>query len=287
MSKTLNDPELVDWVKPNFSTTTKKDVVVASICLMGALQKYYGYDVQVGCGLPSVTLLGEKEDWMKLLQRIEFIPRLGSKPTIFHSLLKPVLKNFVRSFDEPTGEEVLSFWGRIAKHVRNGSGPKYLSGWLTAFCFWGSKGELLWKNAHLPVETEQSFHAGTYAGCNLDGILYHRLDDKKIPLGFISVPVRVNESGLISKCTLVAGSVGVTAASSGEPMDTSVLVNLKPDREYWKLKEPQMMTEKGAVGFDCLQPVSGWWMYENLTPKESEIKMEERREHFEKLKGKF
>lgn len=90
-------------MKPNFSTTTKKDVVVASICLMGALQKYYGYDVQVGCGLPSVTLLGEKEDWMKLLQRIEFIPRLGSKPTIFHSLLKPVLKNFVRSFDEPTG----------------------------------------------------------------------------------------------------------------------------------------------------------------------------------------
>jgi hypothetical protein len=73
METHLNDPELLPWIMPDFTTTTKDDEVVASILMMGAMQKYFSYGVRLSCGLPSVTLLGEHEDWEKILARLEKI----------------------------------------------------------------------------------------------------------------------------------------------------------------------------------------------------------------------
>ena len=56
------DPELKDWILPDFSTTTDNDKSVAAIVMMGTLQKYFKYELSGGCGLPSVTLLREKSD---------------------------------------------------------------------------------------------------------------------------------------------------------------------------------------------------------------------------------
>lgn len=64
LSKNVNDPELHPWIMPAFSTTTDQDRVVASVMMMGALQKYFSYGMGILCALPSVTLLGEKCDWV-------------------------------------------------------------------------------------------------------------------------------------------------------------------------------------------------------------------------------
>jgi len=122
---------------PAFSTTTANDIVVASILLMGATQKYFVFHCVLRCGIPSVTLLGEKRDWEKILRRLEKLKTFGEEPTQFYTLLKPVVKRLIQGFEDPTSDEVISFWQRIAHYTEGGSGPSYYSGWITAFCFLG------------------------------------------------------------------------------------------------------------------------------------------------------
>lgn len=39
----IKDPELREWVTPNFTTTTDNNKSVAAIVMMGTLQKYFDY----------------------------------------------------------------------------------------------------------------------------------------------------------------------------------------------------------------------------------------------------
>ena len=63
LEKNVVDPEMREWIMPTFTTTTENDKVVASILMMGAMQSYFTYKCTMRCGLPSVTLLGERTDW--------------------------------------------------------------------------------------------------------------------------------------------------------------------------------------------------------------------------------
>jgi hypothetical protein len=57
---------------PAFSTTTSHDTDVASIVMMASMQKYFSYySCAFICGIPSVTLLGEKADYELILRRLE------------------------------------------------------------------------------------------------------------------------------------------------------------------------------------------------------------------------
>jgi hypothetical protein len=222
IKENLVDPSFGEWVMPDFTTTTDIDKTAAAILMMGAMQEYFSYGFSLFCGLPSVTLLGDKSDWDKLLTRIELLPKLGQEPDQWYRLLKPVLTRFVRTFDSPESSEIKDFWQNIAHHHNGGSGPTYLSGWITAFCFWDWKGGCLFRphcGAHLTV---------------LDGVQYHRVDTDDVPPGSVSVPVKLNDNGNKYDTIMVAGSVGIKATSSRG-----------------------MLT-----GLDTVQPESGWWMYE-------------------------
>lgn len=143
MANHLNDPGLLPWIMPDFTTTTNNDKVVASVLMMGAMEKYFSYIVRLSCGLPSVTLRCEREDYVKLITRLEKIRRLGSEAVQFATLLKPVLNSFVASFDTPSSDTVLSFWNKIVPKT-GGSATPILSGWITAFCFWAFNGKSLY-----------------------------------------------------------------------------------------------------------------------------------------------
>jgi hypothetical protein len=62
---------------PDFTTSTRNDEVVASIIIIGSMQKYFGYTYCIACGIPSVTLLGEKADYEKLLLKIKKLSSFG------------------------------------------------------------------------------------------------------------------------------------------------------------------------------------------------------------------
>ncbi|KAI1412124.1 hypothetical protein F5Y13DRAFT_47664 [Hypoxylon sp. FL1857] len=243
------DPNLRKWIMPDFTTTTHTDTVTAAVLMMGTMQKYFSYTMALTCGIPSVTLLGEKEDWIKIRDRLDFLPQLGEEPEQFARLLRAVLGYFIRSFEQPTAPEIRSFWARIADES-GGSGPYYLSGWITAFCFWTAEGECLYKPPEGPVVTNTFGHRNP--GCDLDGVLFHRVNTEDIPNSFVSVPVTVDDNGKEYRTRMVAGSVGIEVTSSGEPLEP------KPRRgDQIGAAETAEMT-----GLDSLQPVSGWWMYE-------------------------
>jgi hypothetical protein len=68
MEEHIHDPILKDWILPAFSTTTKHDQAIASIVTMSMMQKYFSYHGEETCGIPSVTLDGQKEDWEKIIE---------------------------------------------------------------------------------------------------------------------------------------------------------------------------------------------------------------------------
>jgi len=128
IEENIVDPTLRQWFMPAFTTTTKSDQATASIIMMSAMQKYFHYTCGVLCGLPSVTLLGQKRDWEEILARAERLKTFGEEPAMLYGLLKPVLTKFVETFDDPNSDDIRDFWQRIAHYSGGGSGPTYLSG---------------------------------------------------------------------------------------------------------------------------------------------------------------
>lgn len=230
------DPELRRWMMPAFTTTTKNDVVIASILLMGATQKYFDFMCILSCGLPSVTLLGNKGDWEIILARLEKLKEYGEEPTQFYNLLKPVVSRFVKSFENPTSGDTITFWQRIAHHNSGGSGPSYYSGWITAFCFWDSDGKSMYRPRRYANRIDWNGRRAWNRKheLKLDDAVYHWIESSDVPAGYTSVPVKVNDNGYKFQATMIAGSVGTRFISS----------------------------QGVGHGLDTIQPESGWWMFE-------------------------
>jgi Domain of unknown function (DUF4419) len=171
------------------------------------------------CGLPSVTLDGERSDWVNLLNRIEKLDSFGEEPKAWAALLRPILSRFVSSFD---GRPDLDFWGKICHYTSGGSGPSYLSGWITAFAVWSPKGK--WQG---PIDTPHRGlrlfpkrlpkPEGTYR-LRLDGAKYGVLDTQKVPAAYCEVDVELNDNGSMFDCMMVSGLVGQSIG--GEKNDT-------------------------------------------------------------------
>ncbi|KAK0709335.1 hypothetical protein B0T26DRAFT_652665 [Lasiosphaeria miniovina] len=141
------DKDLQAWIMPSFSTTTEIDAVVCSAIVMGAMKHYFKYRFQVLCGIPSVTLLGDVADWEAILARLPKLASFGpAHPHLaeWASLVTPVVQGMVDTFGAPPPDSesaaTRNFWSRIAHYSGGGSGPTYLSGWITAFCLFSSRG---------------------------------------------------------------------------------------------------------------------------------------------------
>ncbi|KAJ5764937.1 hypothetical protein N7520_004496 [Penicillium odoratum] len=246
MEKNLVDEELRTWVMPEFTTTTESDRVVAAVLMMGSVQKYFTYRVRTSCGIPSVTLLGERKDWILLLEKLEKIYQLGDEPARFAQLLRPVLNHFVASFDNPNSPEVLNFWSGSCHERHFGSGTAYLGGWISVFCFWDADGKLLHQETMHPNHSRDFEARNTDLG--LDDAVSRRVNMDDIPTGFSAVPVTVEENGHQYDTMVVAGLVGIQATSSEVASIPSIHENNGDS--------------SGEFRLDSIQPLSGWWMCE-------------------------
>lgn len=230
------DKELRTWMMPSFTTTTESDTVVAAILMMGAMQSYFEYGMCLMCGIPSVTLLGVREDWVTLVGKLDKLHRLGDEPARFAQLLRPILNHFVASFDE--SPEAIDFWSKCADRESMGSGPDYLSGWISVFCFWSQyDGKMMYRETIHPRDRPEFQSRDTEMG--LDDALSRRVNINTVPAAFASVPVSVDDNGVQYETMMVAGLIGIQATSSATRSD---------------------LCEKAEI--DSIQPLSGWWMYE-------------------------
>ena len=164
IEKNVVDPSLRTWIIPSFTTTTDTDVVVASVVMMATLQTYFDYRFCILCGIPQVTLLGEKDDWEQIVRRIEKLKEYGPETTAWYRLLKPVVTRFAQAFDGGVADSAdnCEFWNRVAHWQSRGSGPTYLSGWITAFCAFSDEGE--WLGGDLVRAIPSGVHCSTSRG---------------------------------------------------------------------------------------------------------------------------
>lgn len=230
IAKNIKDQSLKNWIMPNFSTTTEDDEVVASIIMMGTMKKYFACCCGIICGIPSVTLLGEKKDWENILQRLEFLatipkhqPRfLKSNPYEdademhkWYGLLKPIISNFILTFDAPDHDDVVDFWLQTIHQCEDDcSGDKWITGWINAFCFWDTNGKPL--AAKLIKQAAEKADQHPVDSGTLRGVHYRTwarkwgaLDVIEILSGFAHAPVHVKVSaGSGFVVTMLAGSLG-------------------------------------------------------------------------------
>ncbi|CAH0021808.1 unnamed protein product [Clonostachys rhizophaga] len=247
-----NDVDLRKWIRLTFTTTWAADHAIALAIArefgefdsdrrnsimpdklevrhprMDTRQPYFNYGVSYGYGLPSVTLLGEREDWDRLRGRLwEIATSRREEVERFADQLETVLDNFVNSFDNPTGSDVIRFWNDIVYDKDESPGTRYLSGWLSKFCFWSEEGE----------EIRDYSTSG-----------HRMIDTKRIPRGFASVVEQKNNKGETQSVRMLAGSIGHHITRSGDLLDQSGSYRVGP--------QPQ-------TGLDSVQPVTGWWKCE-------------------------
>lgn len=147
IEKNVIDPALRAWILPDFTTTTTNDTITCSTVMMATMKAYFSYTFSLRCGIPRVTLEGEKADWEKILTRLVKLKEYGLQTIAWYHLLQPIISQFVQAFDAPHDAENLEFWNLVAHYEGGGSGPTYLSGWITAFCVFDEDGK--WRGGQL------------------------------------------------------------------------------------------------------------------------------------------
>lgn len=114
-------------VVSDFSTTGPVEAAVSEVVLMDAMSEYFSYSVRTCCGIPTITLLGTREDWVSIRSRTLVLAEYGL--SWWTDRVIPILDRFVAAFD---GNSDPKFWQDIF-HIDGGSGGPFLSGWVQNF----------------------------------------------------------------------------------------------------------------------------------------------------------
>ncbi|OAA35961.1 hypothetical protein NOR_07769 [Metarhizium rileyi] len=225
---------LLGWLTPGFSTSTRNDNMTATVLMMGLMQHYFTFTGGIICGLPSVTLLGTRNDWARLYKKLDRLVEFGAEPAQYAHNLKPIISRFVRTWDEPNSPEIKSFWTEIVRANKKficGAGPTEfdISGWITGFLHWREDGTLVKPKGSGPRKDD----------LRVDGVAYGRLDIDHLPVGYAKAPLKMldyPDRGVDTEAYVLAGNIGIKRTSS------------KPLVEGGK---PQVLAE----------PLNSWFLY--------------------------
>lgn len=83
----------VDVIESDFTSTTRDKKIISQVMLMSSLKKYFSYGFFTSCGIPGVYMKGTRDDWVKLIQKLNDL----------EAILEPVkeeLKKLSKWFDE-------------------------------------------------------------------------------------------------------------------------------------------------------------------------------------------
>lgn len=233
----LQEPAIASKLMGDFTTTTDDDRAIAAMVFLGTMKQYLSYYAELGCGFPSVTLHGEREDWVRVRDTAAWLAELipgNDEVSAWVNCLVKVLDYMVASFDRPDDPAVRGFW-MCACHSagQHASGETVvLSGWLNVFCWWRADGKR--QRTYNDDELREMWHL--YGPKDrwrlvLDGVSFPVINRDDIPAGFTRVPVTMRfEDGEAHKTVLLAGLVGMGIKDLA-----------------------------GTVAY----PTSGWWMLDN------------------------
>ncbi|KAK2022546.1 hypothetical protein LX32DRAFT_645423 [Colletotrichum zoysiae] len=221
----LRDPEIATRLLLEFSTTTENDRATAAMTFLGTMENSSDYKMWMGCGFPSVTLLGDQQDWVKLLDGLDILSWLSDETTEWAACLSKVLEYMVASFDRPQDEDVKTFW-MCAVHEtgRDGSGVvTKLSGWVTAFSWWDPSGA-----------RQRTFSSAWKRRLAIDGVEFPVISGEHIPASMTRFPVVVLDDTRGPE-------------QGGGKIDAEILAGI-----------PGFQVQDTSA--TAVRPISGWWM---------------------------
>lgn len=203
IDENLVDKTVKDWILPNFTTTTTNDIISCGTIFMGVTKKYFEFACMLLCGIPYVTLEGTVADWENILSRLEKLK--SYKLDSWYDMLRPILEEFIAAKKNNVNIE---FWNRICHHLSGGSGPSYISGWLTAFAIFDEEGNYTCSKSASPMimmlmsdDSDDSEDP------------WPLVDVDKIPSGCVSVDVKIVDENEEFQSLMFAGHVGYEVLS--------------------------------------------------------------------------
>lgn len=231
---------LREWIMPSFTTSQPDDNMTANILFMGLMKDYFAYYIDEICGIPSITLLGDLEDWKKLLEKIDRLPFFGEEPAQYRNRLRPTLNAIVHSFQHPQAASSRDFWNKIIVATPQrvcGRPPFSVSGWISSLFFWNSQGKPL---PSQPITDPNAIYYGS-------------LDLHNIPSAVVSVPITMltNEGEIKFEGMLIAGNIG-KQKTRGAPEDYQRAL----DRAQVVIPRKALDINQGTI-----RPISGWVLY--------------------------
>jgi len=125
--KTYVGAGLHDLYIQSFTTTTPIEKAAFEVSLMDGMDSYFEYEMRTSCGIPTITLEGTPEDWLKIKTDLQKFRGYGIDNWI--TGLEPVVEEFVLASNNKINKE---FWSEIYKR-RGGSGGPYIQGWIIKF----------------------------------------------------------------------------------------------------------------------------------------------------------
>jgi hypothetical protein len=193
---------LLDWVRPNVGTLPKSSMLrnatdedmIAKALMMSSSTKA-NEDLQAfPCenGIPSITLLGNKEDWKAISDKLGPMikGKFGKHPAIYGAVLRPILSRFIETFDKPNSVSIRRFWSDIVTLTpkqRLCRTTELVTGWINAFHYWDGAGDLVAnvdQTSNAPNAASESGDLGQSGALVLDSITYPWRHRKDLPTAY-------------------------------------------------------------------------------------------------------
>ncbi|RGP80265.1 hypothetical protein FLONG3_1566 [Fusarium longipes] len=207
---------------PDFTTTRLEDKTVAAILLLGkANTEKLDHNLRFGRndGIPSISLLGEAKDWVTILEKLD---RFNDENVrLFVNNIKPIIKLFHYAARVPRSKKATEFFATmVRKTPPNDNDDKLVTGWITAFCYFDSEGQIRrtsnkydafpGRNAHFNVPTNT--HAVEQN--EQDDMVYQPISLDDIPAGTASMPLLLLNGKNTHNCTILGGSISIESLIS-------------------------------------------------------------------------
>lgn len=126
-SKKYTNKDFYSFFVSNFSTTTPIEKTTYQIALLESYKKGFKYVGESGCGIPSILIAGNQDDWLTILNKLSLLDVIGL--SYWHKNLEPIILQFIKASGNNPDTE---FWKSIYKNADEYN-AFYISGWIIKF----------------------------------------------------------------------------------------------------------------------------------------------------------
>lgn len=250
-------PWIMLWAMPNFTTSTVVDEMTSTVYLLGQNVAHLpprrsDAGRAPACGLPSVTLQGEQDDWAQILSKLDRLPAFGPQAAAYKQQLAPLLRRFIDSFAAPDGAATRAFWNQIVTatgpNPACSGAPAYdtISGWLSGFFYWDAVGEPLVRLAG---------GSNTSNSIALDNVTYAPIALADLPIAYARAPFILRGFNNTDRfeAYVLAGTMGKQIAPGAPDGYADALQ---------RANETALLASVNATGtHSALQPLSAWLLF--------------------------